>query len=282
MRYSLKQGISFIQVSRKTIFSHLNSSKISSSLLKENVIVRLFNYPKTVLKGESNIKKSIESATISAAFRDIQHHPLLKHELKNILIELSLISNYERLSINSTKDISKIKVGRDGLFIRRHSCSGILLPQVAKKNNWSSKLFLETACKKIGLGSNAWRDSKTEIYTFQTQIFREETPNGKVVELFLARKPKIIRKKRPKRNFVLRIDNKDSEHVFTGFMPRDAALKAASRGFEKISLRERGTKKAHIYEGERDKVAAPLNKPEWMPEEVWKPNVRKIKIEKLE
>jgi hypothetical protein len=55
------------------------------------------------------------------------------------------------------------------------------------------------------------------------------------------------------RNFVLR-DEKGNEHgVFTGKQPRQAALKAANRGAgtkskpEIIRLRERGTKKVHVF-----------------------------------
>jgi len=85
-----------------------------------------------------------------------------------------------------------------------------------------------------------------------------------------------------KRNFALR-DAKGSEiGVFTGKQPRQAALKAANRGFTDIRLRERGTKKVHIFKGERNLVKKPANAPEWMPNEIWKPNVKKLGIEKLD
>jgi len=90
------------------------------------------------------------------------------------------------------------------------------------------------------------------------------------------------------RNFVLR-DKKGNEHgVFTGKQPRQAALKAANRGKgtkkkpEIIILRERGTKKLHIYKGWREEVSAPKNKPSWMPDKIKKPNVKKIEIKKIE
>lgn len=70
--------------------------------------------------------------------------------------------------------------------------------------------------------------------------------------------------------------------VYTGRSPRQAALKAASRGEKEIWLRERGTKKVHHFRGSREKVRAPENRPEWMPEMVWKPRVRKSGIVKLE
>lgn len=64
--------------------------------------------------------------------------------------------------------------------------------------------------------------------------------------------------------------------VFTGRSPRQAALKAASRGKTDIYLRERGTDRIHHFRGERKKVRAPEDRPDWMPEMVWKSNVRKM------
>ena len=90
------------------------------------------------------------------------------------------------------------------------------------------------------------------------------------------------------RNFVLR-DEAGNEHgVFTGKQPRQAALKAANRGKgtkknpETIMLRERGTKKVHVFKGWREHKKAPENKPAWMPEKIWKPFVKKEKIETIE
>ncbi len=84
-----------------------------------------------------------------------------------------------------------------------------------------------------------------------------------------------------KRYFVLMKNGKDTNHVFTGRQPRQAALKAANRGFKHIELRERGTKKVHIYEGSVKVVPAPANRPSWMPEKIKKPTVRKKGIKYL-
>jgi len=49
-----------------------------------------------------------------------------------------------------------------------------------------------------------------------------------------------------------------------------------------IRLRERGTKKVHVFKGWREHIKAPENKPSWMPEMIYKPFVKKEKIETLE
>ena len=90
------------------------------------------------------------------------------------------------------------------------------------------------------------------------------------------------------KNFVLR-DEKGEEHgVFTGKQPRQAALKAANKteGTKSkpvtLRLRERGTKKVHVFNGWKEIVDAPKNKPDWMPDKINKPFVKKVCIEKLE
>jgi hypothetical protein len=90
------------------------------------------------------------------------------------------------------------------------------------------------------------------------------------------------------RNFVLR-DEEGYEHgVFTGKQPRQAALKAANRGNgtkkkpEIIKLRERGTKKVHVFKGWKEIVKAPENRPTWMPEKISKPFVKKEEVETIE
>jgi hypothetical protein len=84
-----------------------------------------------------------------------------------------------------------------------------------------------------------------------------------------------------KRYFVLQKGGKDTAHVFTGKQPRQAALKAANRGEKEITLRERGTKKVHMYKGSRKEVSAPANAPDWMPAKIYKPVVKKDGIKYL-
>ena len=49
-----------------------------------------------------------------------------------------------------------------------------------------------------------------------------------------------------------------------------------------IRLRERGTKKVHVFTGERVQVDKPKGAPAWMPDKIWKPMVKKVGTEKLE
>ncbi len=103
----------------------------------------------------------------------------------------------------------------------------------------------------------------------------------------MAKKTKTKAKAKAARNYVLREKNGKEDGVFSGREPRQAALKAANRSKGtkakpvEIRLRERGSKKVHIFKGWKETVPAPKNKPAWMPDKINKPNVEKVGIEKL-
>jgi hypothetical protein len=95
-----------------------------------------------------------------------------------------------------------------------------------------------------------------------------------------------------KRNFALRDDIGNETSVFSGRTPRQAALKAARRldpakseqqaEHVELRLREKGTKKVHIYDGWAWTETAPDDKPDWMPTDITEANVSKKGIEHLE
>ena len=88
-------------------------------------------------------------------------------------------------------------------------------------------------------------------------------------------------RKSSKRRFVL-VQGSKEVAVFTGKFPRQAALKAACAGYTSIALRERSTKKLHLFKGSRQKVKAPPGRPDWLPAMVWVPRVRKQGIKHLD
>jgi hypothetical protein len=94
------------------------------------------------------------------------------------------------------------------------------------------------------------------------------------------------------RTFALRAETGEETGLFSGKRPRQAALKAARRldpaeseaqaAGEDLRLRERGTKKLHIYEGWAWREQAPEDRPDWMAETVTEANVSKHGIEHLD
>ena len=87
------------------------------------------------------------------------------------------------------------------------------------------------------------------------------------------------------KHYSLRVGGKE-EHTFAGRSPRQAALKAATRGIKDIQLREHGRKKdgmwrVHVFKGSAEKVRKPPSAPSWMPDMINKPNVKKVRVDKI-
>lgn len=114
------------------------------------------------------IKMAVEAAVNDPRFASVD----LK-DLDLIECEISVLTPLEPVY-----DISKIKVGRDGLYIRMGFHSGVLLPQVAIENKWDEETFLSYTCLKAGLPSdtwkkNKWKDSSFQVYRFEAIVFSE-------------------------------------------------------------------------------------------------------------
>ncbi len=86
-----------------------------------------------------------------------------------------------------------------------------------------------------------------------------------------------------KKYFVLMENGKDTSQVFASRQPRGAALKAATRGATNIHLRERGTKRVHVFTGSITMVTPPASAPAWLKAKgkIKKANVKKQRVDHL-
>jgi len=106
----------------------------------------------------------------SAALKDPRFNPVKPSELKDLKVEVSVLTVPYRID-----DPSVIEVGKHGIIIKRGFYQGLLLPQVATEYGWDRETFLEHTCQKAGLPTNAWKDKNTEISIFSAQVFNRET-----------------------------------------------------------------------------------------------------------
>ncbi len=99
-----------------------------------------------------------------------------------MVVEVSVLTPPDELKVLDRKDVPKaILIGRDGLIMERGMYRGLLLPQVPVEWEWDSTTFLEQACMKAGMTPDMWLDRRTKIYTFQAEIFHEESPYGQIL-----------------------------------------------------------------------------------------------------
>lgn len=108
-----------------------------------------------------------------AAFSDPRFTPLKRSEYPSIEIEISVLGPMQKIS-----DISEIRLGHHGIYIRKGYRSGTFLPQVADGRDWSTEEFLSYCSRdKAGIGWDGWRDKDTEIFVYEALVFSEkETP----------------------------------------------------------------------------------------------------------
>ncbi len=130
---------------------------------------------------DSTLEEAILDSAISAATRDPRFPPVEEEELKNIVVEVTILTQPEKINA-SPKDLpDKVEIGKHGLIVKQGYCQGLLLPQVAPENDMDSIDFLSHTCMKAGLSPDAWVKG-AEVYCFEGQIFKEKEPEGEVIE----------------------------------------------------------------------------------------------------
>lgn len=148
--------------------------------LKKNSQLRgCIGFPEPVLP----LKEAIKEASKSAAFSDPRFPPVSKDELNDITIEISILTTPQEIKVSSADELlEKIKIGRDGLILRGPYGSGLLLPQVFTEYNCTPTEALQMTCQKAGLPRDAWQKEENKFYSFQADIFCEDS-NGKIAQL---------------------------------------------------------------------------------------------------
>ncbi|MDD5253509.1 MAG: AmmeMemoRadiSam system protein A [Candidatus Nanoarchaeia archaeon] len=188
MKYTLDQGKQLIDIARKSIEFYFKGKELDTNLFKEKKGSFVTVYVKEELRGciglvlpYENLGKVIIDMARQAAFHDSRFKKITEKELKDLTIEISVLTVPDLLEVRPERYKEKIKIGKDGLIVGCQGFSGLLLPQVAKEHNWDSEEFLKQTCIKAGLLENTWKEKKCEVYTFQAQVFKER-PDRTVIE----------------------------------------------------------------------------------------------------
>ncbi|MCM8826488.1 MAG: AmmeMemoRadiSam system protein B [Candidatus Omnitrophica bacterium] len=117
---------------------------------------------------DTALYKVVSMVAIDSAVNDPRFPPVTSREMKDIEIEISILTPFERV-----KSLDEIKVGEHGLLIQKGFYSGLLLPQVPLEYGWDKKTYLEHLCLKAGLPTDAYKDRDTTIYKFSAEVFSE-------------------------------------------------------------------------------------------------------------
>lgn len=186
----LKQGLNFklndeekkllLSIARKTIESYLSTKKIPAykdeltmpeALMKPcGAFVTL--YKNKELRGcignftsTEPLYKVVQEMAVAAAVNDYRFSPVTTDELKDITIEISVLTPMRKIS-----SINEIVLGKHGIYIVKGSSAGTFLPQVATETNWTLEEFLgHCARDKAGIGWDGWKTA--DIYVYEALVF---------------------------------------------------------------------------------------------------------------
>ena len=111
---------------------------------------------------------TVKEMAVAAAYYDQRFEPVSVEELKDMKIEISILSSLRK--INS---IDEIEPGKHGILIKKGERSGTYLPSVATKTGWSvEELLARCSREKALIGSDGWKTA--DIYIYETLTIEEE------------------------------------------------------------------------------------------------------------
>ncbi len=133
-------------------------------------------YPEPVHKLKDAVIKGAQNATDDPRFP-----PLKEDELDSIIVEVSLLTQPEKMDYDDPSELpEKVECGKHGLIASKGSRRGLLLPQVPVDQGWDEEQFLDHTCRKAGLRSEEWKKGNCDIEYFEGVIFTEEEPYGEI------------------------------------------------------------------------------------------------------
>jgi len=105
---------------------------------------------------------------LASAFRDSRFRPVNAAELRNLDVEVSVLTPLASVTAPDT-----IQPGLDGVVLIVGDRSAVFLPQVAEEQGWSRMELLDQLAQKAGLPSGAWREKRAKLLTFRADVFDE-------------------------------------------------------------------------------------------------------------
>ncbi len=188
-----------INLSRQTLYWYLKDGTIPTidkEVLTENIVSKKSCF--VTLHGRNNVLrgcmglffskeplyKNVIDRTIDATkdprFID---NPVTYKELKNIKLEISVLTEPISLTFNSPQQLlDKLEPLKDGVIMETKYGSSTYLPQIWEQLP-DKREFLSNLCIKHGAPANYWETNFKEIgvKTYQAIVFGEETYGRRVI-----------------------------------------------------------------------------------------------------
>jgi AmmeMemoRadiSam system protein A len=113
------------------------------------------------------LRRLVGRMALAAAFEDSRFDQVRPSELKEITVEISVLTPFKPVA-----GPGAIVVGRDGVLLEKDRRSAVFLPQVATEEHWGRDEMLDNLCLKAGLAAGCWQVG-AKLSTFQAEVFGE-------------------------------------------------------------------------------------------------------------
>ena len=125
------------------------------------------------LLAKKKLYEDVINNALLAGFGDSRFAPLKEDELKDVKIEISILSKPEPYIYDSLDDLkTKIIPLKHGVIIQKDYFQATFLPQV-----WEDlpvlEDFMQALCQKAGLEKNIWETGGAEIFYYTVESFEE-------------------------------------------------------------------------------------------------------------
>jgi AmmeMemoRadiSam system protein A len=117
------------------------------------------------LQAHQELWKDVVDNSINAGFNDPRFNPITLDELKDIKIDISVLTTPQKLGIG--KYVFEKIDNKMGIVLKKGWNSATFLPQVWKELS-DKKEFLEHLSRKAGLFKDDWKESEISYYRVES------------------------------------------------------------------------------------------------------------------
>lgn len=121
--------------------------------------------------------QTICDAAVQASQNDPRFPSVRKSEIKNLEIEISILSEPFPL-----KNYDEIEIGKHGLILAEKGRRGLLLPQVPVEHHLNRDQYLDAICQKAGFPAGYWREKSLSLNAFTATVFSETEINSESIK----------------------------------------------------------------------------------------------------
>lgn len=109
----------------------------------------------------------------SAAFSDPRFWPMTALEMKDVVVEVSVLTVPKILEYKNPQDLlKKLEKNKPGVIIKKDYYEATFLPQVWEQLQ-GAEVFLTHLCLKAGLNGDIWNTGKIEVFAYEAEVFSE-------------------------------------------------------------------------------------------------------------